>query len=272
MQAIADQQLQRPVGQLMRGWREQRGLSQLALASRADISTRHLSFLETGRSAPSREMLLRLAEHLDVPPREQNRLLLAAGFAPAYSDSPMEAKEMTQVRATLRQILSGHDPFPALVVDRCWNIVETNAGFSVFSDGADPALLRQPMNALRLALHPGGMAPRIVNFAEWQSHLLARLQRRVTLTAEPGLTELYRELITYPGTDPAAQLPDTPGDLMVPLRIRHKGDELSLFCTIATFGMPLDITVAELAIETFFPADPATAALLHGEGPVRESR
>ncbi|WUK12337.1 helix-turn-helix transcriptional regulator [Kitasatospora sp. NBC_00374] len=263
-----DRPTQRPVGELMRHWRERRGLSQLVLATRAQVSTRHLSFLETGRSSPSRDMLLRLAEQLELPHREQNHLLLAAGFAPAFTDSPLDAREMAPVRDTLRQILAGHDPLPALVVDRGWNIVEHNRGFAVFTEGAAPHLLRGPMNALRLALHPEGMAPRILNFAEWRAHLLTRLQRRVALTAEPRLTELLREVAGYPHTGPEPDLPppELPagGDLMVPLRIGHRGEELSLFCTIATFGMPLDITVAELAIETFFPADAATAALLRG--------
>lgn len=264
MPTATDRRVQRPVGELMRHWREQRGLSQLVLATRAEISTRHLSFLETGRSAPSRDMLLRLAEQLELPHREQNHLLLAAGFAPAFGDSPLDAQEMAPVRDTLRQILAGHDPLPALVVDRGWNIVEHNRGFAVFTEGAAPHLLRAPMNALRLALHPEGMAPRILNLAEWRAHLLTRLQRRVALTAEPRLTELYRELSGYPKTGgPEPEVPDT-GDLMVPLRLDHRGRELALFCTIATFGMPLDITVAELAIETFFPADAATGALLRG--------
>ncbi|MEU9134004.1 helix-turn-helix transcriptional regulator [Kitasatospora sp. NPDC048540] len=266
MPTATDKRHQRPVGELMRHWREQRGLSQLVLATRAEISTRHLSFMETGRSSPSREMLLRLAEQLELPHREQNHLLLAAGFAPAYGDSPLDAQEMAPVRETLRQILAGHDPLPALVVDRGWNIVEHNSGFALFTEGAAPHLLRGPMNALRLALHPEGMAPRILNFAEWRAHLLTRLQRRVTLTAEPRLTELYREVSAYPYPGPQPETPEVPdsGDLMVPLRIGYRGAELALFCTIATFGMPLDITVAELAIETFFPADAATGALLRG--------
>ncbi|SDO37200.1 helix-turn-helix domain-containing protein [Actinacidiphila guanduensis] len=254
------------VGELMRRWREQRGYSQLALANRADISARHLSFLETGRSRPSRDMVLRLGRHLDLALREQNQLLLAAGYAPAFTDSSLDAVEMSPVRDALRQILAGHEPFPALVVDRNWNIVASNSGFALFAKGASPELLRPPVNALRLAVHPDGMQPRIANFPEWRAQLMMRLQRRVELTAEPGLAELHRELSGYPGgaepAGPRADRMDPAADLTVPLRLRYQDADLSLICTIATFGMPLDVTVAELAVEAFLPADPATAAVL----------
>jgi transcriptional regulator with XRE-family HTH domain len=248
----------------MRWWREQRGYSQLALATRAEISARHLSFLETGRSKPSRDMVVRLGRHLDLALREQNQLLLAAGYAPAYTDSPLDVAEMLPVRGALRQILSGHEPFPALVVDRNWNIVLSNSGFALFAEDAAPDLLRPPVNALRLAVHPEGMQPRIVNFADWRAQLLLRLQRRVELTAEPGLAELYRELRTYPGGGEPTRPPRTDNaDLTLPLRLRYRDMELSLICTIATFGMPLDVTVAELAVEAFLPADGPTGELLN---------
>lgn len=256
-------QVSRPVGELVRRWREHRGYSQLALASRAEISTRHLSFLETGRSRPSRDMVLRLGRHLDLALREQNQLLLAAGYAPAYTDSPLDIAEMLPVRDALRQILTGHEPFPALVVDRNWNVVLSNSGFRLFAEGAAPELLQPPVNALRLALHPEGMQPRIANFPEWRDQLLQRLQRRVELTAEPGLTELYRELLGYSsGSEPDPRPRTDHTDLTLPLRLRYRDAELSLICTIATFGMPLDVTVAELAVEAFLPADEATGELL----------
>ncbi|MEH0424311.1 helix-turn-helix domain-containing protein [Streptomyces sp. B21-083] len=256
-------QVSRPVGELMRRWREQRGYSQLALAGRAEISARHLSFLETGRSKPSRDMVLRLGRHLDLALREQNQLLLAAGYAPAYTDSPLDVAEMLPVRGALRQILAGHEPFPALVVDRNWNIVLSNSGFQFFAEGAAPELLQPPVNALRLALHPGGMQPRIVNFPDWRAQLLMRLQRRVELTAEPVLAQLYQELLTYPGGGEPSRPPRTDqADLTLPLRLRYLDMELSLICTIATFGMPLDVTVAELAVEAFLPTDDHTGELL----------
>ncbi|MFF0384983.1 helix-turn-helix domain-containing protein [Streptomyces sp. NPDC004286] len=253
----------RPVGELVRRWREHRGYSQLALASRAEISARHLSFLETGRSRPSRDMVLRLGRHLDLASREQNQLLLAAGYAPAYTDSPLDAADMLPVRDALRQILTGHEPFPALVVDRDWNVVLSNSGFRLFAEGAAPELLHPPVNALRLALHPEGMRPRIINFPEWRDQLLQRLQRRVELTAEPGLTELYRELLDYSIDDQPDPPPRTDHtDLTLPLRLRYRDAELALICTIATFGMPLDATVTELAVEAFLPADGVTGKLL----------
>ncbi len=256
-------QVSRPVGELMRRWREQRGYSQLALATRAEISARHLSFLETGRSKPSRDMVLRLGRHLDLALREQNQLLLAAGYAPAYTDSPLDVAEMLPVRGALHQILTGHEPFPALVVDRNWNIVLSNAGFRLFAKDAAPELLQPPVNALRLALHPEGMQPRIINFPDWHAQLLTRLQRRVELTAEPGLAELYQELRAYPGGGEPSRPPRTDhADLTLPLRLRYQDMELSLICTIATFGMPLDVTVAELAVEAFLPADGLTGELL----------
>ncbi|WP_245979691.1 transcriptional regulator [Gryllotalpicola protaetiae] len=218
-------------------------------------------------------MIARLGTHLELVPREQNELLLAAGFAPAFTALALESEEMASVRAALRRIVTANEPFPAHVVDRGWNIVESNAGFGIFSLDADPFLLEAPVNALRLALHPKGMRPRILNFGEWSHSLLARLGRRVTLTGDPALAALYREVVGYAPHDPG-QTDDAP-ELMVPLRIRYRDDELALFCTIATFGTPLDVTVSELAIETFLPADPETTAILqrldHQENRARSS-
>ncbi|MFD6423319.1 helix-turn-helix domain-containing protein [Streptomyces sp. NPDC060198] len=253
----------RPAGALVRRWRERRGYSQLALATRADISARHLSFLETGRSSPSRDMVLRLGRHLELTPPERNQLLLAAGYAPVRTDSPLDAAVVRPVHDALRQIVTGHEPLPALVVDRDWNIVLSNSGFALFAEDAAPELLRPPVNALRLALHPGGMRPRILNFPEWRDQLMLRLERRVELTAERGLTELLRELRGYPATgEPGRPARADSTGLTLPLRLRYRGAELSLICTIATFGMPLDATVAELAVEAFLPADAATGEAL----------
>jgi transcriptional regulator with XRE-family HTH domain len=258
------QHFQRPVGELLRRWRERRRLSQLELALQAEISTRHLSFVETGRSMPSRDMVLRLAEQLEVPLRERNHLLLAAGYAPAYAETALDAPPMTAVRAAVRQVLTGHQPYPAVVVDRGWNLVDANASVSLFTDGVPPELLTPPTNVLRVSLHPEGMARRIVNLGEWRAHLLGRLRRQVAVAADPELAALYDELRAYPcdQPEPEIELPG-PGDVVVPLRIRHAGRELAFFSTVATFGTPLDITVAELAIESFFPADADTAAALH---------
>jgi transcriptional regulator with XRE-family HTH domain len=255
------QQLQRPVGELLREWRERRRLSQLELALDAEISTRHLSFVETGRSRPSREMVLHLAEQLDLPLRERNRLLLAAGYAPVYAETALDAPLLSEVRAAVRQVLRGHEPYPAVVVDRGWHLVDANTSVALFTESVAPDLLEPPANVLRVGLHPEGMAPHIVNLGEWRAHLLGRLRRQVAQTADPELAQLYDELRTYPCDQPEMELPG-PGAVVVPLRIRYHGQELSFFSTVATFGTPLDITVAELIIESFFPADPDTAAVL----------
>jgi transcriptional regulator with XRE-family HTH domain len=255
----------RPVGELLRQWREQRRLSQLELSIQAGISTRHLSFVETGRSAPSRDMVLHLSEELELPLRERNHVLLAAGYAPVYRETSLDAAPMAPVRDAVRQILAGHEPYPAVVVDRGWNMVDANATVALFLTGVAPWLVEPPVNVLRVSLHPDGMAPRIANLGEWRAHLLGRLRRQVALTADPDLTKLAEELAGYPcdQPEPEIELPG-PGDVVVPLRIRHHGGELAFISTVATFGTPLDITVAELAIESFYPADPATAAVLRG--------
>ncbi|MFC6023085.1 helix-turn-helix domain-containing protein [Plantactinospora solaniradicis] len=260
-------QRQRPIGQLLRGWRERRRLSQLELAIQAEISTRHLSFVETGRAMPSRDMVLRLAEHLDVPLRERNHLLLAAGYAPIYPRTPLDSPALAPVRAAVRQVLTAHEPYPAVAVDRCWHLVETNASIGVFTDGVAAPLLNPPVNALRLTLHPAGLAPRIVNLGEWRAHLLGRLRRQVALTGDPELAELYDELRGYPcdQPEPEIDLPG-PGDVVVPLRIRDGDRELAFFSTVFAFGTPLDVTVAELSIESFFPLDEATADAMTSAG------
>jgi transcriptional regulator with XRE-family HTH domain len=250
----------RPVGEQLRHWRERRRLSQLDLGLQAEVSTRHLSFVETGRASPSRDLLLRLAEHLEVPLRERNALLVSAGYAPMYAETPLDAPALGAVREALRQVLAAHEPYPALVLDRHWNMLEANAAVGLLTTGIAPELLRPPLNVLRASLHPRGLAPRIANLGEWRGHLLDRLRRQVSLTADPELAALYEELRAYPGEPPAAVLPEHAA--VAPLRLRVDGGELALFSLVATIGTPLDITVSELVIESFFPADAASAARL----------
>jgi transcriptional regulator with XRE-family HTH domain len=261
------EQRQRSVGELLRGWRERRRLSQLELAGQAEVSTRHLSFVETGRSAPSRQMLLHLAEQLDVPLRERNQLLLAAGYAPFYSEAPLDSPALAPMQLALKQVLNGHEPYPALVVDRLWNLLDANAAIEMLIAGSAEHLLKPPINVLRLSLHPEGLAPRIINLAEWRSHLLGRLHRQATNSADPELHWLYDELVAYPSggatVDPAVA-PLT--DVVVPLRLRVGTTELSFLSMVSTFGTPVDITLAELSIESFFPADPETTAFLQSAG------
>jgi len=251
---------QRPVGELLRGWREHRRLSQLDLANRVEVSTRHVSFVETGRSQPSREMVLRLAEHLDVPLRDRNQLLLAGGYAPIYSESSLHSPAMLAIRTTLRRLLDAHQPYPALVVDRWWNIVEANAGIKIFTEDVDEKLLKAPVNALRLTLHPDGLAGRISNLADVRAAALLNLQRQIAGTADPELQDLYDELRAYAADDRPTH--PAPAEVVVPIELDHQGHKLSLLTMIATFGTPLDVTVAELMIESFYPADEATAELL----------
>lgn len=250
------------VGQLLRRWRQTRRLSQLELAIQAEVSTRHLSFVETGRAAPSREMLLHLAEHLDVPLRDRNELLLAAGYAPAYPATALDSPQLSAVREAIRQILGGHEPYPAVVVDRAWRLVDANSSVAVLTEGVAPELLAPPANVMRLTLHPDGMAPRVANLPEWRAHLLERLRRQL-VTGDDDLAALYEELRGYPGGEPGPEVEvPGPGDFAVPLRLRHRARELAFFSTTATFGTPLDITVAELVIESFFPADEETRKYL----------
>ena len=254
-----------PVGALLRDWRQRRHLSQLDLAVTAGVSARHLSFVETGRSRPSREMVLHLAEHLDVPLRGRNALLLAAGFAPNFRETAFDDDRMAAAREAVLRVLKGHEPYPAIVVDRRWNILAMNAAVAVLVEGVDQTLLAPPANALRIALHPDGMAPRIANFGEWAEHLLSRLRRQIVLTGDDDLRALDRELSAYaePEAKPATE---GPGEIAVPLRMRAGDSELAFLSTIVTFGTAVDITLAELSIEAFFPADAATATALQERG------
>jgi transcriptional regulator with XRE-family HTH domain len=253
------------VGPLLRGWRQRRRLSQLDVSARAAISTRHLSFLETGRARPSREMVLHLAEELDVPLRERNTLLVAAGYAPVYRETPLDSDDMAGVRGALEQLLAGHEPNPALVVDRQWNLVLANRAVGVLLADVPAELLAPPANVLRVSLRPDGLASRITNFAEWSGHLLSRLGREVTATGHPALAKLYDELAALPGVatpEPPVPHGDGASRLMVTLRLKSALGDLAFFSTVATFGTAVDVTLAELSIETFFPADAATADAL----------
>ena len=261
--------LQRSVGELLREWREHRRLSQLELALQAEVSTRHLSFVETGRAAPSRDMVLRLAEQLEVPLRERNVLLLTAGFAPVYAETAFDAPRMFPVREAIRQVLVGHEPYPAVVVDRHWNLVDANSSVALFTAMVPEDLLAPPLNVLRVSLHPSGMAPHIVNLGEWRAHLLDRLGRQAVVSGDPALFALHEELAGYPGGEPG-HVPDLEaGAIAVPLRLRADGEELAFISTATTFGTATDVTVSELAIESFFPADEPTATALQGRSASR---
>lgn len=250
-------------GALLRAWRTRRRVSQLTLASHAEVSARHVSFLETGRARPSREMVLHLAEQLDVPLRERNALLTAAGFAPAFDERPLDDPELTAARQAVELVLAGHEPYPAVVVDRHWNLVAANTALALLTEGLPDWLLDPPVNVVRASTHPDGLASRIANFDEYGSHLVGRLRRQVEITADPALAALLAEVRAYPGV---VELPgfEPRGAALLPMRIRPIGDgpALSFFSTIATFGTPADITLDELAIEAFFPADDATRGAL----------
>ncbi|SNX65056.1 DNA-binding XRE family transcriptional regulator [Streptomyces sp. TLI_55] len=259
----------RAVGPLLRAWREQRRVSQLELALRADSSARHISFIETGRSRPSEEMVLRLAEHLDVPVRERNALLLAAGYAPHYSETPLAAPELDALRDGIERLIQGYEPYPALVLDAMYNVVAANRGILMLLDDIPESLLAPPLNAMRLTLHPEGMAPRIRNLRAWRGHLLEQMERQIALRRSEPLRALYEEVAAYPlaredDEDDDGEELDAPAYFALPMRIEHEGRVLSFVSSISTFNTPMDVTVAELAIETFLPADPATVKYLQG--------
>jgi transcriptional regulator with XRE-family HTH domain len=246
------------VGDHLREWRQRRRMSQLDLACEAEISARHLSFVETGRSTPSREMILHLAEQLDIPVRERNVLLVAAGYAPVFPERTLDDPQLSAARAAIDQVLEGHKPFPAFAVDRRWNIVASNGALPRMFDGVLPELMQAPTNALRLSLHPNGLAPRIANLAEWRAHLLARLRQQIDLSADPGLVDLARELQAYPAPRSLPDRSRSPG-VVVPFQLWVGEAVLSFFSTTMVFGTPIDITLSELAVESFFPADAETA-------------
>ena len=260
-----------PVGDLLREWRQRRRLSQLDLAGEAEISTRHLSFVESGRSQPSREMVLHLAERLEVPLRERNVLLVAAGYAPVFRERQLADPALTAARTAIDLVLKGHEPFPALAVDRHWTMVAANAAIVTLVAGADASLLQPPVNVLRLSLHPKGLAPRIANLPEWRAHLLERLRRQVEISADPVLSDLLKELQAYamPSTARSRQ-PAKHADfasVLIPVQFLTDAGTLSFFSTTTVFGTPIDITLSELALEAFFPADAATAEALRSIAP-----
>ncbi|MFI8100377.1 helix-turn-helix domain-containing protein [Streptomyces sp. NPDC086023] len=259
------------VGPLLRTWRERRRISQLDLAIRAGSSARHISFIENGRSRPSEEMVLRLAEHLEVPVRERNALLLAAGYAPRYTETPLDAPSMEALREGLDTLLTGYEPYPALVVDATYHVVAANRGITMMLDGLPDHLLVPPLNAMRITLHPEGLASRILNLREWRGHLLAQMERQIALARSEPLRVLYEEVAAYPLPAPH---PEDPGEdpapvpyFALPLRIELGGQALSFVSSISTFNTPMDVTVAELAIETMLPADPATVKFLRSLAP-----
>ena len=253
-----------PFGEHLRHWRQRRRLSQLELAHEADISTRHLSFVETGRSIPSREMVLRLSARLDIPLRERNALLVAAGYAPMYRERPLGDPALTAARQAVELLLSSHEPYPALALDRHWNLIAANRMLAPLMAGADASLLQAPVNVLRLSLHPLGIAGNIVNLAQWRSHLFERLRQQITATADPQLAALLAELMTYPVPDAETGSPPEgePAGIVVPFKFRTASGVLSFISTTTIFGSPVDVTLQELALETFFPADGFTRQAL----------
>ena len=252
------------IGDHLREWRQRRRMSQLDLACEAEISARHLSFVETGRSTPSREMILHLAEQLEIPVRERNVLLVTAGYAPVFPERTLDDPQLSAARAAIDQMLEGHKPYPAFAIDRRWDIVASNGALMQMYDGVLAELMQAPINAMRLSLHPQGLAPKIANLAEWRAHLLARLRHQIDLTADSELVDLIKELQTYPAPR------ETPGrgsgsrapGVIVPFQLRIGESILSFFSTTMVFGTPIDITLSELAVESFFPADGETAALV----------
>jgi transcriptional regulator with XRE-family HTH domain len=249
------------LGVLLREWRRRRRMSQLDLACDAEISTKHLSFLETGRSKPSRQMVLHLAGCLDVPLRDRNVMLTAAGFATVFQERSFNEPALDLVRRNVETVLAAYDPYPALAVDRHWTMLAANRAVAHLVAGAEPSLLRPPVNVLRLSLHPAGLASRIVNLAQWRAHVVARLRRQIDVSGDVGLSDLLEELRDYPGPRGAGPAEEH-DQIAVPFRLATIDGELSFFSTTTMFGTPVDITVSELAIEAFLPADAQTAEIM----------
>jgi transcriptional regulator with XRE-family HTH domain len=251
-------------GPMLREWRLRRRLSQLGLATEAEVSQRHLSFVESGRARPSREMVMRLAEHLAVPLRARNALLVAAGHAPEFGERPLGDPALAPAMEAVGTILSAHEPWPALAVDRRWNLVAANRIAARLMEGVAPGLLAPPVNVLRLSLHPEGLAPRIANLRAWKTHVCDRLRREAEASADAGLLALLGEIARYPaGADaPPGRAERERAMVATPLRLRLPAGELALISTTTVFGTATEVTLAELTLETFFPADPASAAML----------
>jgi transcriptional regulator with XRE-family HTH domain len=262
----------KPVGEHLRDWRTRRRMSQMDLALEAEISTRHLSFLETGRAQPSREMVLHLSDQLEIPLRERNVILVAAGFAPVFPERSLEDPQLAAARRAVDVILKAHEPYPALVVDLRWNLVAANAAIEPLLADVDPELMVPPLNVMRLSLHPKGLAPRIANLGEWHAHALERLRRQAELTADPGLLALIEEIRGYPKPPAPDRRPEDFGDVVIPFQLMMGDTLLSLFGTTTVFGTPVDITLSELTLETFFPADSATAEILRLAHEARNAR
>ncbi|MEO3795381.1 helix-turn-helix transcriptional regulator [Nonomuraea sp. B10E15] len=250
------------IGSQLRAWRRRRRLSQLDLSNLADVSARHLSYVETGRARPSRSMVLHLSQALDIPLRERNTLLLAAGYAPAYRESSLDDAYLASVRSAIDAMLAAHEPYPAVVVDRLWDVLAGNRAMSVLMDGVPGHLLEPRPNVFRLTLHPDGLASRLANLGEVRTLTLRRLLRQVDATGDETLRALYEEVSRYPVTSEPDGAEHPPSPIQVPLRIRSPFGELSMFSTMATFGAPADVTLSELAIELFYPLDEFTAQAL----------
>ncbi len=256
------------VGDLLRHWRQEARRSQLDLASASGVSARHLSFVETGRARPSRSLLLHLAEHLEMPLRERNALVLAAGYAPAYAESDLGAEHLHSAREALAHLLEGQQPYPALVLDRWGDVLMTNSGTAPLLSGVDPDLLVAP-NAYRIGLHPGGLLPRVRRPEAWIAHLGQRLTRALRWSGDQRLRELLREIRTYPGVADVLDAGPELGvqELLLTVTVADPAGDLSLHTAVTTFGGPHDVTLSELAVESFFPADAATRARLHAAAP-----
>ncbi len=261
-------------GDLVRDWRNRRRMTQMDLALEAELSSRHMSFLETGRSRPSREMVLRLAERLELPLRDRNQLLAAAGFAPVYPERRLDDPALAAGRRAVELILTGHEPHPALAVDRRWTLLSANAAALELMGGVDPALLAGPVNVLRLSLHPDGLAPRILNLAEWRSHVLERLRQDLAASADPALAELLAEIGALPAPPTAVGRPHGAdyGGVAIPLRLASEAGPLSFISTTTVFGTAIDVTLSELMLETFFAADEHTARVMSDLAAARARR
>ncbi|QPP05769.1 helix-turn-helix transcriptional regulator [Streptomyces bathyalis] len=246
-------------GPMLRSWRERAGLSQLDLALRAESSSRHISFIETGRSRPSRAMVLKLAEQLEVPVRERNALLVSAGYAPHYPETPLDSPAMESLRADLERMVTAYEPYPALALNGAYQVLAANRGILMLLDGVAPWLLEPPVNAMRITLHPDGLARRIVNFREWRGHLLHQMERQLALLRSEPLRALYEEVTAYPLPPGGEETAGEASPFALPMVIEHAGRRLAFLSAVTTFNTPMDVTVSELAVETFLPAGPETA-------------